>query len=191
MSFSSLVVLATGLAMDAAAVAAARGLAAQQLRPRHFVLVGLFFGGFQALMPLLGWQLGRHMGRVVAAWDHWIAFGLLGAIGLKMIHEAVSGDAEQKVEQSDAELFGLRVLAVLAVATSLDAFAIGVTLPILNAPFVLSLVTIGVTTALLSALALAIGRRFGTAVGRRFDAFGGIVLLVLGTKVLIEHLRAG
>jgi manganese efflux pump family protein len=189
MPFTSLVVLAVGLAMDAAAVAAARGLAAPVLRARHFLIVAAFFGGFQALMPFLGWQLGQRLGSVVAAWDHWIAFVLLGGIGIKMIHEATQRPADRSA-LADQDVFGLRVMLTLAVATSIDAFAVGVTLPMLDAPFALSLITIGITTAVLSALGLAIGRRFGAKVGHRMDMVGGVVLVGLGTKILIEHLTA-
>lgn len=173
--------------MDAAAVAAARGLAAPVLRARHFLLVAALFGGFQALMPLLGWQLGQRLGGAVAAWDHWIAFVLLVGIGIKMIAEANSRDREV-LAQSD--VFGLRVMLTLAVATSIDAFAVGITLPLMDAPFALSLVTIGITTAILSALGLAIGRRFGAKVGHRMDMLGGVVLVGLGAKILIEHLTS-
>lgn len=175
--------------MDAAAVAAARGLAAPVLRARHFLIVATYFGGFQALMPLLGWQLGERLGAAVATWDHWIAFGLLVGIGLKMIKDA-SGHSSGHVPHDGSDVFGLRVMLILAVATSIDAFAVGVTLPLMNAPFVLSLCTIGVTTAVLSALGLAIGRRFGAKVGHRMDMVGGVVLIALGTKILIEHLTA-
>jgi manganese efflux pump family protein len=189
MSLWSLIVLATGLAMDAAAVAASCGLAAPVLRIRHFATVASFFGGFQALMPLLGFLLGRQIGSAVEAWDHWIAFVLLGGIGVKMIFEAVRSGEEDAALRSEQDVFGLRVMAVLAIATSVDAFAVGVTLPMLNAPLVLSLVTIGVVTALLSAIGLLVGRQFGARVGRRLDAFGGVVLVSFGTKILIEHLR--
>jgi manganese efflux pump family protein len=185
MSFLSLSVLAVGLAMDAAAVSASCGLMTPALRPRHFLMVALFFGGFQALMPLLGFWLGSQIGAVVSAWDHWIAFVVLGGIGLHMIHEARTGGDEPR---SERDVFGLRMMTMLAIATSIDAFAVGVTLPMLNAPLALSLITIGVTTATLSALGLWIGRRFGAGVGRRMDAFGGIVLVLFGTKILIEHL---
>jgi putative Mn2+ efflux pump MntP len=190
MSPWSLIVLATGLAMDAAAVAASCGLAAPTLRVRHFATVALFFGGFQALMPLLGFLLGRQIGSAVEAWDHWIAFVLLGGIGVKMIYEAVRSGDEDTSARSGKDVFSLRVMAVLAIATSIDAFAVGVTLPMLNAPLVLSLVTIGVVTALWSAFGLVVGRQFGARVGRRFDAFGGVVLVLFGTKILIEHLSS-
>lgn len=188
MSASSLLVLAGGLAMDAAAVSAARGLAVPVLRARHFALVAVFFGGFQALMPLLGWFLGRQLGPLVAAWDHWIAFGLLGGIGAKMLWEARSGGDEARIDQND--LFGIRVMLVLAIATSIDAFAVGVMLPMLDAPLGLSLATIGVVTALMSMAGLLAGRRFGALLGRRLDAVGGLVLIALGFKILVVHLSA-
>ena len=191
MSLWSLIILATGLAMDAAAVSASCGLAAPALRVRHFATVALFFGGFQALMPLLGFMLGRQIGSAVEAWDHWIAFILLGGIGAKMIYEAMqSPDAGTSGGRSEKDVFGLRVMAVLAIATSIDAFAVGVTLPMLNAPLALSLATIGIVTALWSAVGLAIGRQFGARVGKRLDAFGGVVLVLFGTKILIEHLSS-
>ena len=187
MKFGSILVLALGLAMDATAVAAARGLATPRIRPRHVVLVATFFGGFQALMPLLGWVAGSQIGPFVEAWDHWVAFVLLGAIGGKMIWEARSTQVADK--RSETDLFGLGELLGLAVATSIDALAAGLTLPMLDAPLGLSLATIGTTTAVLSALGLYAGRRFGAALGRRLDVAGGIVLIGLGIKILAEHLR--
>jgi putative Mn2+ efflux pump MntP len=189
MSFSAIFLLAVGLAMDATAVSAARGLATPKILPRHVFLVAAFFGGFQALMPLVGWVVGSRIGPLVQAWDHWIAFVLLGAIGGKMLWEA-RGGPEEKEEAAPKDLFGLKVMFVLAVATSIDALAVGVTLPMLDAPLVLSLVTIGVTTAVLSALGLFAGRRFGALLGKRLDVAGGLVLIGLGVKILVEHLRA-
>jgi putative Mn2+ efflux pump MntP len=184
-SFGAILFLAVGLAMDAAAVSAARGLAAPRIRLRHVLLVAGFFGGFQALMPLIGWLIGARVGPLVAAWDHWIAFALLATVGGKMLLEARSADA---APAHGRDLFGLRVMLLLAIATSIDALAVGITLPLLDAPLLLSLVTIGATTAALSALALFAGRRFGAALGRRLDAAGGLVLIGIGTKILIEHL---
>jgi putative Mn2+ efflux pump MntP len=188
-SFASILLLAVGLAMDATAVAAARGLAVPRVRPRHVALIAGFFGGFQALMPLLGWLVGSRVGALVSAWDHWIAFGLLGGIGGKMLWEARS-TADHDEEKKDAgDPFGLKVMFVLAVATSIDALAVGITLPMLGAPLVLTLLTIGLTTAALSAAGLYAGRRFGALLGKRLDVAGGLVLIGLGTKILLEHLR--
>lgn len=192
MSFDAILLLAVGLAMDATAVSAARGLAAPKLLPRHVLTVALFFGGFQALMPLVGWGVGAHVGPLVQAWDHWIAFGLLAAIGGKMLWEARGADDDDDDERASPaeDPFGFKVMLLLAVATSIDALAVGFTLPMLSAPFLLSLATIGVTTALLSALGLFAGRRFGALLGKRLDLAGGLVLVGLGTKILVEHLTA-
>ncbi|WP_437730377.1 manganese efflux pump MntP [Sorangium sp. So ce1335] len=189
MSFGAILLLALGLAMDATAVAAARGLAVPAIRARHVALVAGFFGGFQALMPLIGWLLGERVGPLVKAWDHWIAFGLLAAIGGKMLWEARGGNDEED-DGAPKDLFALNVMFVLAIATSIDALAVGFTLPMLNAPLALSLATIGITTAVLSALGLFAGRRFGAVLGKRLDAAGGVVLIGLGVKILIEHLQA-
>lgn len=187
--FGEILLLAVGLAMDATAVAAARGLAVPVVRPRHMALVALFFGGAQALMPLLGWLVGARVGPLVQAWDHWIVFVLLSALGGKMVYEALAGGDDDD-ESGEADPFALRVMLVLAVATSIDALAVGFTLPMMDAPLLLSLVTIGVTTALLSVVGLLVGRRFGALLGPRLDLAGGLVLILLGAKVLVEHLSA-
>jgi manganese efflux pump family protein len=188
-TFGAILVLAVGLAMDATAVAAARGMAARSLQFRHVLVISLLFGGFQALMPLIGWLVGARLGPTIQAWDHWVAFALLSAIGGKMLWEArAKHDTAAAPALRVDELFRIRVLLVLAIATSIDALAVGVTLPMLKAPFATSLVTIGVTTTVLSAIGVLVGRRFGAALGQRLDAFGGVVLIGLGLKILIEHL---
>lgn len=181
--------LALGLAMDATVVSAARGLMAPRVRFRNVALVALLFGGFQALMPLIGWVVGVRIGPALQAWDHWIAFVLLAGLGVKMLLSAATDAETTRVAEPNP--FELKVLLVLAVATSIDALAVGVTLPMLDAPLVLSLVTIGVTTAISSAIGVLVGRRFGAALGSRLDIVGGLLLIALGTKILIEHLRAG
>ena len=189
MKLGGILLLAFGLSMDAMAVAAARGLSVKQIGLRHVALVAGFFGGFQALMPLLGWLLGSRVGHAVAAWDHWIIFLVLGGIGVKMLWEAFHHEQQQALSEADA--FGLKVLLLLAIATSIDALAAGFTLPLLGAPLGVSVLTIGVTTAILSALGLFAGHRFGAALGSRLDALGGLVLIGLGVKTLVEHLSAG
>ncbi len=186
MTFGSILLLALGLAMDATAVAATRGLATPQILPKHVLLVALFFGGSQGLMPLFGWAIGSQLGPAVQAWDHWIAFVLLAGIGGKMLWEARG----EKSEAPAGDLYGWKVMLVLALATSVDALAVGVTLPMLDAPLLLSLLTIGVTTAVLSVLGLFAGRKFGALLGKRLDVAGGAILIGLGLKILIEHLRA-
>jgi manganese efflux pump family protein len=188
LTFGAIVFLAVGLAMDATAVSAARGLALPEIRVRHVLLVAGFFGGFQALMPVAGWLLGARIGPVVQAWDHWIAFVLLSFIGGKMLWDARGRESDE--EDTSVDHFAYKSMFVLAIATSIDAFAVGITLPMLDAPFVLSIATIGVVTALLSAVGLFAGRRFGSMLGKRLDFVGGAVLIALGFKILIEHLQA-
>ena len=192
MSFFSIFLLAVGLAMDATAVAAARGLAIPKVLPRHVALVAGFFGGFQALMPLIGFSIGAfvgaRVGAVIERFDHWVAFVLLGAIGGKMLWEARGGGDDDDDDEDGPDPFALKVMFVLAVATSIDALAVGITLPMLGADLWLSLATIGVTTAVLSALGLFAGRRFGALLGKRLDVAGGVVLIGLGVKILAEHL---
>jgi manganese efflux pump family protein len=171
--------------MDAAAAAAARGVAVQTIRARHIALVALFFGGFQAAMPVAGWLIGTGLGPIVQAWDHWVAFALLAGLGCRMLWEARHGGGAPR-----GNVFSLRVMVVLALATSIDALAAGIMLPMVQAPLLLSVVTIGVTTALMSIAGLFAGRRFGAAIGSRLDVIGGLVLIALGFKILIEHLSA-
>jgi putative Mn2+ efflux pump MntP len=186
--FAAIMVLAAGLSMDAAAVATVRGASTQRLTARHFALVALYLGGSQALMPLAGFWLGSQLGDRFAEWDHWIAFVLLGAIGAKMLYETTTADTDDDAPVADA--FRARLMVPLAIATSVDAFAVGATLPMLGAPLALSVITIGVVTAVLSMVGLGVGNRFGRALGKRFEAVGGVVLILLGVKILIEHLTA-
>jgi len=190
MKFGAILALSTGLAMDAAAVSAARGMAVPRVRFRHVALVAVFFGGFQALMPVVGWVVGSRIGPLVEQWDHWIAFILLGAIGAKMLWEAY-GAGPDAPPRTEAELFAPRVMFFLAVATSIDALAVGITLPMLDAPFGLSIATIGVTTAVLCVGGLYVGRKAGAMLGRRLDILGGLILIGLGLKILLDHLRSG
>jgi len=186
MSLPALLALALGLAMDATAVSAALGLATPALRARHFAAVALLFGGFQAAMPAAGWLLGRSVGPSLAAWDHWIAFALLGGIGAKMIVEARRAGGDDAPAR---DVFAPAALLALAVATSIDALAAGVMLPMLGAPLLPAIAAIGVTTAALSAAGLALGHRVGARFGRGLEALGGVVLIGLGAKILVEHLR--
>lgn len=193
MDVGSLVVLAVGLAMDAAAVAAARGLLLARIELRHILLIALFFGGFQALMPMIGYALGASVGKWIQAWDHWIVFVLLGGLGIRMLHEAMAtepaeAEAPAAAIRGNADPFALPVLVALALATSIDALAAGITLPLLGAALLPSAAAIGLITASLSVLGLFVGRRFGAALGRKLDVLGGLALIGLGTKTLIEHL---
>lgn len=191
MTFGAILFLAFGLAMDATAVAAAKGMAVPVLRARDVARVALLFGAFQGLMPMLGWLIGYSIGPLVEAWDHWIAFTVLCAIGGKMLWEArhVFGQAEPSAVPENDPL-AMHTLLLLAVATSIDALAVGITLPILKAPLIASWCTIAVTTAVLSAVGMTLGRKLGALLGRSLEVFGGLVLIGLGVKILVEHVTA-
>ena len=190
MVFGDILVLSLGLSMDSGAAAAARGVALPKIRLQQVLLVACFFGGAQALMPWAGWLIGAKLGPLVEAWDHWIAFVLLSFLGVKMLWEAYQAQSDLTGTTRTADL-RLRTLALLAIATSIDALAAGITLPLLGAPLLLSLVTIWVTTALLSVVGLFAGHRFGAVLGTKLDIAGGLILIGLGLKILIEHVYFG
>lgn len=185
MKLPEILLLSFGLAVDACAASASRGLAAPKVRVAELVSIAACFGGFQAAMPLVGAFVGARVGPYIERWDHWIAFALLAALGAKMVHEAFKKDDDDDDEKGDTLSFA--GLLVLGVATSIDALAVGVTLPTMNAPIALTVIMIGVVTALLSAVGYLLGRRFGDVFGKRLDIAGGLVLIGLGFKVLLEH----
>lgn len=186
MSLFEIVALAIGLAMDCTAVAATRGLLAERLHWRGVAAMALLFGAFQAGMPLLGWCLGVAIGPVVARWDHWIAFVVLFVIGARMLQGAFGAATTNSPQRTGA--FDLRVLLALAVATSIDALAVGVTLPLLDAPMLPTIGAIGVVAAAGSLVGALLGRCCGALLGRRLDVFGGAVLVLLGVHILLSHL---
>jgi len=180
---ASVSVLAVGLAMDATAAAAARGAAPTPgSRLAGALRIGLLFGGFQAAMPLGGWLIGDRFGALVADWDHWIAFGLLTAIGIKMAIDGLRGGGAEKTDG------GWRVLLVLAFATSIDAFAAGLTLPLLGAPIAASLAIIFTVTAAMSSAAFLLGSRLARGAGRWIEVVGALLLIGVGVRILSVHL---
>ncbi|MBQ6926754.1 MAG: manganese efflux pump [Oscillospiraceae bacterium] len=181
MGFAELLLIAVGLSMDAFAVSICKGLSLKKLEARHAALVGLYFGGFQALMPVIGWALGYRFKGLIESVDHWIAFGLLTVIGLSMIREA-----GQKEELSDDLSF--KAMLPLAVATSIDALAVGVTFAFLQVRILPAASLIGVTTFLLSALGVYIGHLFGLRYKAKAEIAGGVILILIGVKILLEHL---
>lgn len=193
MTFGSLLLLAVGVAMDATAVAAARGLATPLLRWQNAAAIALCFGAFQALMPLVGWVIGARFGGIIAAWDHWFVAAVLGIIGVKMLNEARAERPETSPapEARERDLFAWHALIALAIATSIDALAVGITLPLLGAELAPAIALMGCITAGFSFAGVYAGRKFGAALGRRLDGFGGVVLILIGLKVLIEHLSGG
>ena len=183
MSFPELLILAVGLAMDAFAVAVCKGLSLRTLKLQQALLVGVWFGLFQALMPALGWLLGSAFSGLVQSVDHWVAFVLLSIIGGNMIREGLQGGDEN----CDPSLsFG--VMLLLAVATSIDALAVGITFPFLNVSILLAVALIGVVTFTISAVGVKMGNLFGARYKSKAEFFGGAVLILIGLKILLEHL---
>ena len=187
MNLFDLIVIAIGLSMDAFAVSICKGLAVQSVRKRHVMTVGLYFGGFQALMPLAGYMLGRQFEAMIASIDHWIAFVLLAVIGGNMAREAISGGDDGDSDDS----FDFKTMLPLAVATSIDALAIGVTFAFLRVSIIPAVLLIGATTFAFSAGGLHIGNMFGTRYKSKAELVGGIILILLGGKILVEHLFFG
>lgn len=187
MGLLALFVLAVGLSMDAFAVAVCKGLAMERVRVRDAVMVGAWFGIFQGAMPFLGYLLGIGFKESIMSIDHWVAFILLSIIGLNMIREAMKqGDCCDCNEEEASLAFGPMLL--LAVATSIDALAVGITFAFLGVNILPAVSFIGVTTFLLSACGVKIGNIFGLRYKKRAELAGGIILILLGTKILLEHL---
>lgn len=182
MTLWELFVIAVGLSMDACAVAVCKGLAVGRTKPGHCVVAGLYFGGFQMGMPLVGYLLGVRFQSIIVSIDHWIAFVLLGLIGFNMIREA-TGD-EENLDPS----FDFRAMLPLAVATSIDALAVGVTFAFLQVQIIPAVSFIGITTFVFSAIGVAVGARFGGKFGQKAELAGGVILIAMGTKILLEHL---
>lgn len=187
MGILELFILAVGLSMDAFAVSICKGLAMPKISMKNASIVGVWFGGFQALMPAIGYLLGIQFKNYITAIDHWIAFALLGIIGINMIREARSGETEESGCSDDA--LDVKSMFLLAVATSIDALAVGITFAFLNVHIVWAVSFIGVTTFVLSALGVKIGNIFGTRYKSRAEIAGGVILILLGTKILLEHLH--
>ena len=183
MSIITLFTLAVGLAMDAFAVSVCKGLAMRKINIRKTFLVGLWFGGFQALMPLVGYFLGIQFKEKITAIDHWIAFLLLAIIGINMIKEALSDE-----EESTSASLEVKEMFVLAVATSIDALAVGITFAFLDVNIVEAVTVIGVVTLILSAIGVKVGNIFGTRYKSKAEIAGGVILILLGVKILLEHM---
>lgn len=185
MGFLAILLSAVALAMDAFAVSVCKGLSTLRLKKRHYLCVGLWFGGFQALMPTIGYFLVAAFEKYISAVDHWIAFALLLLIGANMIREALSKE-EEKVDAS----FGVKTMLLLAVATSIDALAVGISFALteMKIHIALAALIIGVVTFLLSALGLKIGNVFGSRFKNKAEFAGGVILILLGVKILLEGL---
>ena len=183
MGFVELLMIAVGLSMDAFAVSVCKGLSMKKITIGKMALVGLWFGGFQALMPLIGYFLGSTFESHIKAFDHWVAFVLLAVIGGNMIREALSGDDEK----ADDPL-AFRAMFMMAIATSIDALAVGITFACLEVDIIPAVSFIGVTTFILSAVGVKAGSIFGDKWKSKAELAGGIILILIGTKILLEHL---
>ena len=186
MGIAELVLLAVGLSMDACAVSICKGLSMKKATLKEGAICGAWFGGFQALMPLIGYFLGTMFASAIEAADHWIAFGLLAIIGFNMLKEAFGKCCE--CENHDADL-SFKTMLVMAIATSIDALAVGISLAMAgNVNIVMAVVLIGVITFALSALGVKLGNVFGSRFEKKAQAAGGIILILLGVKILLEHM---
>ncbi len=182
MSIIEIILVGLGLSMDAFAVSICKGLSVQKLKPKHALIVGAYFGGFQALMPLIGYFLGRQFEWLITNIDHWIAFVLLVLIGANMIKESFGKDEEVN------DSFSFKTMILLAIATSIDALAVGVTFAFLEVEIFSAIAIIGTTTFVLSIVGIKIGNVFGTKYKSKAELAGGIVLILIGIKILLEGL---
>ena len=185
MGFVELFLIGVGLSMDAFAVSVCKGLNMKTLNRKHALVIGLFFGGFQGIMPLLGWLLGKQFERYITAFDHWIAFVLLAFIGGKMVWEALHEDPEEVCPQPRLDL---KELFMLAVATSIDALAVGITFAFLQVNIWGAVSLIAATTFVLSVIGVWVGNRFGSRFQTKAEIAGGVILVLIGLKILQEHL---
>ena len=180
------ILIGVGLAMDAFAVSVCKGLSMRKVRLRDAGVIALFFGVFQGLMPVVGWLLGRGFEQYITEFDHWIAFGLLVLIGGKMIVDVIRGDEEEQDERGSFRL-DIKELFLLAIATSIDALAVGVSFAFLNYNIAEAALIIGVVTAVISLAGVYIGNLFGSRWERGASLAGGIILVLIGAKILLEH----
>lgn len=185
--FLQLFLIGVGLSMDAFAVSVCKGLGMQKVNKKQCLTIALFFGGFQALMPFIGWVLGRQFERYITSIDHWIAFVLLTFIGGKMLLEALKKEDKAVVVKADCAL-DIKELFLLAVATSIDALAVGITFAFLQTPIIEAVAIIGVTTFILSIIGVYAGNIFGNKYEKKAQIAGGVILILIGLKILIEHL---
>lgn len=183
MDIFSMLFLAIGLAMDAFSVSITRGMLLK-CNLKYALTIAIFFGGFQALMPVAGWLAGEQLATVVQLWAPWIAFILLALVGGKMIYEGLREDDDEDV----CKVFSLRDILILSIATSIDAFAVGVTFAFLNTPILLPILIIGLVTFILSFIGVYIGKRVGHLFGSKIEVLGGLILIGIGLKILLESL---
>jgi len=183
MSFIVIILIAIGLSMDSFAVSISNGLTIKNLKLKQTILIATSLAVFQALMPLLGWYLGSNIEQYIKEIDHWVAFSLLSFIGIKMIYES-------RMEQGDEEenSISFKTIIIQSIATSIDAFAVGISFAVLVSDIVLPIIIIGITTFVFSFVGLKIGKILGSKLGNSVELIGGVILIGIGVKILIEHL---
>ncbi|MEK6681726.1 MAG: manganese efflux pump MntP family protein [Nitrospirota bacterium] len=184
MELLTILFIALGLAMDAFAVSIASGIAMKSLRISRALTIAFFFGSFQAIMPVIGWLAGLSLRDLISSIDHWIAFGLLTAVGGKMIYEAFKIEETEK----EVETFSLYILLILSVATSIDALAVGLSFAILDLSIATPVLITGTVTLVLSFIGVVVGVKFGHLFESKIEILGGIILIGIGAKILLEHL---
>lgn len=178
-----ILLISIGLAMDAFAVSVCKGLAMKKMNWKKAVIIGLYFGIFQAVMPVIGYFLGTTFERFITNMDHWVAFILLVGIGINMVKEAFDKESENRNDNVD-----VKTMLVLSIATSIDALAIGITFACLKIHIVMPVITIGLITFIISVIGVKIGNRFGNKYEKKAEIMGGVILILLGIKILLEHL---
>lgn len=178
-----ILLISIGLAMDVFAVSVCKGLAMKKMSWKKAIIIGLYFGIFQAVMPVIGYFLGTTFERFITNVDHWIAFILLVGIGINMVKEAFDKESENRNDNVD-----VKTMLVLSIATSIDALAIGITFACLKIHIVMPVITIGLITFIISVIGVKIGNRFGDKYGKKAGIMGGVILILLGIKILLEHL---
>ena len=184
MGLFTIIIIAVGLAMDAFAVSIVSGAAYKQLKIKHAFRLAVFFGGFQALMPLIGSLAGLSIKQYIANYDHWVAFAFLSAVGCRMVYES----SKIKPDDKNFDPSNIFTLLILSIATSIDALTVGITLPLLALSLIKAVIIIGLITFLLSYIGVSVGRKFGHFFESKIEALGGLVLIALGAKILLEHL---
>lgn len=185
MGFISIFMTGIGLSMDAFAVSVAKGMTIKKNQLKMALKISLFFGGFQAIMPMIGWFAGSYFKEYIQAFDHWIAFILLGFIGGKMIYESFKGEDEEADEENE---LSYKNLTILAIATSIDALAVGISFALFEVSIVWAALIIGITTFILCMFAVLLGKKLGALCQKYAELIGGVILVIIGLKILIEHL---
>lgn len=188
MGYIELLLIGIGLAMDAFAVSICKGLNMRVVNKKHCFIIALFFGGFQALMPWIGWLVGKQFERYITRFDHWIAFILLAVIGGKMVVDVLREKEEEECCVKGESRLDIKELFFLAIATSIDALAVGISFAFLKVSIIPAIIIIGVVTFVISAMGVFIGNIFGSKYKSRAELVGGIILILLGVKILLDHL---